>query len=91
MGVSFLRLLGGIQSLFLVLRVDICFNWSSFLGAMLPASVVTVRMISSLRDDKNPRHFTSISSSLGAVRNRTKIGQHLRKQRLCVGDSETIY
>ena len=50
MGVSILRLLGSIQSLFLVLRAEICFNWSGFLGAVLPARVGTVRMISSTRD-----------------------------------------
>lgn len=54
MGVSILRLLGSIQSLFLVLGAEICFNGSRFLGAVLPARMAAVRMISRVRDYKNP-------------------------------------
>lgn len=54
MGVSILRLLGSIQSLFLVLGAEICFNGSRFLGAVLPARVAAVRMIGRLRDYKTP-------------------------------------
>lgn len=63
MGVSILKLLGSIQSLFLVRRAEICFNWSSFLGVVFPARVVTVGRISSMRGYKTPRHFTFVSSS----------------------------
>lgn len=48
MGVSILRLLGSIQSLFLVLGAEICLNGSRFLGAVLPARVAAVRMIGRL-------------------------------------------
>lgn len=63
MGVSILELLGSIQSLFLVLRAEICFNWSGLLGVVFPARAVTVGRISSMRGYKTPRHFTFVSSS----------------------------
>lgn len=63
MGVSILKLLGSIQSLFLVGRAEICFNWSSFLGVVFPARAVTVGRIGSMRGYKTPGHFTFISTS----------------------------